>query len=739
MPEAAAAKPRSFADDLRQRNATQIETLFRLRPDLLDAQITDLSRLASVATDALSTGLALDNLDARQLAIIELLAALPDPFTRPSAEAAAGFSIGEDLTDLWARGLIWGAEDLHLVRFARDAFGPYPCGLAPELIDRKPVLRQWVTEPQLVTAAVQALPESARTTLMELAHGRPDVTYAGALGAIDELHPRDDIQLLMARHLLIATDGSTVVVPREVALPLRQNRWLLIPPPSAKSTFTAVPNADAAAAAIGYSAVRTLSTTVTAMGAMVLRISRNRTLVRADVDALAAATGRTREEFPMVLNFGILAGVFGVDPAEPDLLSVTRYADTWQSLPIEQQWVTVAQPWLRNCGVAAILATDSVIDPDKMHPRAVRDSGFLVQAVMEQLVTAPEDEGLAHPCTEEGWLEFLRPRIAHEARGQLDMWVAAATRLGLLVRNCAPTFTRALRDGNCEVASSKFLRSLSPAVEVLYVQPDNTIVVPGRPSSDLLQELAMFADIEKEDSALVARVTPTSINRGMYSGKTSDHILTFLKQRSQTPVSQSIEYLLQDQQRRFGSLKAVAATSIIVADDEAEVSRILSDARLRGLHLIRVSSTVLVSDAELNVAIEQLQALGYSPVTDRTSNQLTARRAGQSVGALPLVATQPDAGDLRTRLARALIGTSAHNTEAKILSERPLKGNGVVERLHEAQQSQQEIVLVFALPDGLLNRLKATVVHIGEGFVTVYGTVGGTVQTISTSKITSVD
>ena len=79
-------------------------------------------------------GRALDGLNAWQRVVAEALAALPDPAALPALcellhadpEAAAGA-----VADLRDRALLWGDEDLHLVRAVRDHLGPYPGGLAP--------------------------------------------------------------------------------------------------------------------------------------------------------------------------------------------------------------------------------------------------------------------------------------------------------------------------------------------------------------------------------------------------------------------------------------------------------------------------------------------------------------------------------------------------------------------------------------------------------------------------------
>ena len=87
-------RPRSLADDLRQRSDEALEVLFATRPDLLHPVPTYLGQLAVRATTSPSVGAALDALNHIELSVCEVLAALPDPAARVEVHAGLKGAVG---------------------------------------------------------------------------------------------------------------------------------------------------------------------------------------------------------------------------------------------------------------------------------------------------------------------------------------------------------------------------------------------------------------------------------------------------------------------------------------------------------------------------------------------------------------------------------------------------------------------------------------------------------------------
>jgi hypothetical protein len=150
-------RPRSLADDLRQRSDEQLEVLFAARPDLLHPVPTDLGQLAVRATTSPSVSAALDALNHIELSVCEVLAALPDPAARievhEGLKGALGYApaaIDSAIDRLQSSALLWGDdEELHLVRVARESFGAYPCGLAASFADSRRKVREYANKKTL--------------------------------------------------------------------------------------------------------------------------------------------------------------------------------------------------------------------------------------------------------------------------------------------------------------------------------------------------------------------------------------------------------------------------------------------------------------------------------------------------------------------------------------------------------------------------------------------------------------
>lgn len=99
--------PRSVADDIRSRSAEQLQALISNRPDLVNPMPADLAELAARVTNPTSVRMALDNLDARQLRLLQELSA--NSAVRPLAEFVQASTIEPArIQELWDRALLWG-------------------------------------------------------------------------------------------------------------------------------------------------------------------------------------------------------------------------------------------------------------------------------------------------------------------------------------------------------------------------------------------------------------------------------------------------------------------------------------------------------------------------------------------------------------------------------------------------------------------------------------------------------
>ena len=157
-------RPRTLTEALRAMSADDMAALLDARPDLLDPIPEDIAQLASRSTTSASITQAIDGLNCWLRLVTEALSSLPDPASVSDLEAVLGQSqaqVAAAAQQLRQRALLWGHDDqLHLVRPVREAFQPYPGGLAPPSARPLP--------DHQIDAALQAAGSEARAVLERL-------------------------------------------------------------------------------------------------------------------------------------------------------------------------------------------------------------------------------------------------------------------------------------------------------------------------------------------------------------------------------------------------------------------------------------------------------------------------------------------------------------------------------------------------------------------------------------------
>ena len=275
---AAAAAPRTLADALRAWDDDALAALLVARPDLARPAPADVGQLAGRVGGRSSVALAIDRLDTAHLTVVEALARLDEPIATGDLDRvvhARPATVRAVLQRLHALALVWGsADDLRLVRTARDVVGPAPAGLGPGFValllglaparllalaadlglepsgDPVTTARRiaaayddadWAQD--RIDEAAAAGGDDVARLLDRLADGPPsgrvgqvpdDVRLATATGALEQL---------LARGLVVGTDARTVALPREIGLLRRAEHttWDSIDEPPALATEPADP------------------------------------------------------------------------------------------------------------------------------------------------------------------------------------------------------------------------------------------------------------------------------------------------------------------------------------------------------------------------------------------------------------------------------------------------------------------------------------------------------------------
>ncbi|OYP16851.1 DNA-binding protein [Streptomyces sp. FBKL.4005] len=720
-PEAHSA-PRSLAEALRARDDASLAALLRSRPDLITPVPTDLTQLATRAGTRASVLRALERLDRFALQTAEALAVAPDPASYDTLLGLMAGDAGDEtvagalpraVACLREQALVWGGDDrLRLVRTARELLAPSPqhpspTGLGPTVQEATSGMSPGRIQEIVTTAglpsthdsvsAVTALtalfthrkkmakllagaPEAAREVLTRLVWGPP----YGQVTADPAAH----LRWLLDRGLLLPTTPGTVVLPREVALHLREGRAHRTPeplPPAVTPAATHSPQVvDATAAGQAYTALATVEELLKDWdegGPAVLRAGGlsvrdlKRTAVALDVSEPVAA---------FWVELAYAAGLIASDGEADERYAATPAYDEWLEQPPAERWARLAQAWLAATRTPGLVGgrdakdrTLSALGPglDRSAAPEVRHRVLSLLAALPQ-GAAPDAASVLARLRWERPLRGAQRDGDDDLRSRLARWaLSEAELLGVTGRGALSAHGRALLGapaaatpaagsgsaaaGSAEptgpgdklpvhhhraadrlvplaaaeqaVATAAAARLLAPLLpeplDHVLLQADLTAVAPGPLRRPLADMLGVLADVESKGGATVYRFTPASVRRALDAGRTAADLHAFLAEHSRTPVPQPLAYLIDDVARRHGHLRVGAASAYVRCDDDTLLNEILADRRAAALRLRRLAPTVLAAQTDPATLLEGLRAMGYAPAAESAEGDVLITRA----------------------------------------------------------------------------------------------------------------
>ncbi|MGW2701053.1 helicase-associated domain-containing protein [Streptomyces sp. NPDC001340] len=707
--------PRSLAEALRARDDASLAALLRSRPDLITPVPTDLTQLATRAGTRASVLRALERLDRFALQTAEALAVAPEPasyeillglmagYARDETVAAA---LPRAVATLREQALVWGDDErLRLVRTARELLAPSaqhpsPTGLGPSVqeatagmspgriqeivgaaglasthdsVSAAAALTALFTDRKKMAALLAKAPEAAREVLSRLVWGPP----YGQVTADPAAH----LRWLLDRGLLLPTAPGTVVLPREVALHLREGRAHRAPeplPPAVEPAATHGPQiVDATAAGQAYTALATVEELLKDWdegGPAVLRAGGlsvrdlKRTAVALDVPEPVAA---------FWVELAYAAGLLASDGEADERYAATPAYDEWLERPPAERWARLAEAWLTATRTPGLVGgrdakdrTLSALGPglDRSAAPEVRQRVLTLLAGLPQGAAPSAESVLARllwerplrgPQRDGGGADDLRSRLARWTLSEAEM-------LGVTGRGALSTHGRALlgapaaahpsaaaepsgpgdklpvhhRTGALleplspteqTVATAAAARLLAPLLpeplDHVLLQADLTAVAPGPLRRPLADMLGILADVESKGGATVYRFTPASVRRALDAGRAAADLHAFLTAHSRTPVPQPLAYLIDDVARKHGHLRVGAASAYVRCDDDALLNEILADKRAAALRLRRLAPTVLAAPTDPATLLDGLRAMGYAPAAESAEGDVLITRA----------------------------------------------------------------------------------------------------------------
>ncbi|MFI9762588.1 helicase-associated domain-containing protein [Streptomyces sp. NPDC051963] len=828
------AAPRSLAEALRGQDDAALAALLRSRPDLITPVPTDLTQLATRAGTRASVVRALERLDRFALQTAEALAVAADPapyeellglLTGDERDETVAAALPHALATLREQALVWGPDDrLRLVRTASELLSPSPqhpspTGLGPTVQEAtagmSPGRIQEIVTAAGLTSTHDAV--SAVTALTSLFKNRKRMTALLADApeeSLEVLHrlvwgppygqvtadPAPRLRWLLDRGLLLPTAPGTVVLPREVALRLRDGRAHRATeplPPLIEPAGTYRPQVvDGTAAGQAYTALATVEELLKDWdegGPAVLRAGG---LSVRDLKRTAVALDVTEPVAAFWVELAYAAGLIASDGEAEERYAATPAYDEWLEQPAGRRWAQLAQAWLAATRTAGLVGGRDAKDRtlSALGPGLDRSATPDVRhRVLDLLAELPEG---AAPSAESvlarlRWERPLRgPQRDDNLRTRLARWtISEAEQLGITGRGALSAHGRALigapaakpaadepsgpgaklpvhhkhlripareplTPAEQTVASATATRLLAPLLpeplDHVLLQADLTAVAPGPLQRPLADMLGVLADVESKGGATVYRFTPGSVRRALDAGRSASDLHAFLTAHSRTPVPQPLAYLIDDVARKHGHLRIGAASAYVRCDDDAVLNEILADKRAAGLSLRRLAPTVLAAQADPATLLEGLRAMGFAPAAESAEGDVLITRAHAhrtpprtAPEPVPDGPPAPDATLLTAAIRAIRAGDLASTTPRK---QTPV-ANGTLPRTGSAETlaTMQAAVLTgealwigYVNAEGSASQRVIAPIRVEGGFVTAYDHTADEVRTYPLHRITGV-
>lgn len=717
----------SFADELRARSDAELQTLFRLRADLIAPVPTDMTALSIRATSGPSLVRAIESLNQWQFEVLEACVALEEPLSIKSIISATDKAATPIIDELVDRALLYrDGEDLRAPRALRDMIGTQPAGLGP------------LGPAKVKFKDLDDAPKAAHEILERLTWGPP----RGQVG--DVRKKGTAVAWLIEHHFLIPMDQTTVAMPREVGLFLRKgkvHRNISVTAPELVGEKRKQSEIDRAAIAGISNVLRWCNELMNFWAEETPSILQAGGLGIRDLRKAAEHLGVTESCTAFVAELCYLSGLVVSDP-DGRVLPTSAF-DMWQLKTPEEQWIEVATLWSLTSRVAGLVGkTDSKnvnalgAELDRANAATIRS--HILKMLLENNQLTPT------LASAQAFIQWVYPnRRGGTLHADLVEWTLRESEwLGITGQGALSSFgIRFIEDAD----SLKINEELPKPVDHILIQADNTAIAPGPLTIEIARHLSTFADIESRGGATVYRFSEGSIRRGLDHGHSGDEIRTFLTKTSKTPMPQPLEYLITDVARKHGRLKVGYANTYLRCEDEATINQILGDKRLEHLRLRQIAPQVIISDTESRETIEELRNAGYFPAGEsNTGSVITAvgQTRAKSRPKPPRIigeATEPSQTILNSAVRALRAGEKASARQPQRGTEVPRStANETMDMLNKYIGEEVSLIIGYADTNGGVTQRIIDPLSISLGTLVARDHGSGEVQHFRIPRITGV-
>jgi hypothetical protein len=657
-----------LADHLRSWTPEALAELLAARPDLLAASDEGFETLARKAGTALSLGRCLVRADVGMLVVAQALTVVP-PATADEIDDLLGTGDLDGVLGALERLARWGLvvveEGVARPVGALDDLFHRPLGLGPsfvELADHVPpevfdrlaarlgvdgarkrsatarAIARRLRSPEGLAQIMEGAPDDAPELLDALVEQRSPAVGLPAGYLYQTLGDDDPLAWMLNRGLLVAVNDGLAELPREIVIAARPQG---LAPTAALRPLVPRPVTGLAPGAVA----------ATAGDRATVALEAAEALLRLVVDGVV---GVRRAGGVGVREIRRVAKVVDVDPhnaarllelllearliqVRPDRVVPSELADHWWRLSRARRWLVLVRAWVGSSGfVSSALSPD-----DEGRPAAALvDHDTVAAAVAARRVVI--DLSAAIPAGEAYDPTQLTEAVVWRSPNlwgtgepdpeELVAWtLAEAELLGLVAHDASTPALMALASGDEAALQEAAAEALGADQDQIVLQSDLTAMALGPLDPLVAGRLAELADRQAGSSVPVFRFTESSVRRALDRGWTVEAITSFLADHALSGVPQALGYLLADVERRYGTVRVLEATAVIVTDDEATAVEIASTNRAARLGLRLVAPNVLVGPPEAHQLLEELRAEGFFPVLD-----------GGGVPAAPSVGGEPE-------------------------------------------------------------------------------------------------
>ena len=627
----------ALVSSLRAFDDAAVMKLLQERPDLLHPIPPDFERLAARALAPSSVGRALDRINRTALQVIEVLAVLPKPVSTTALIKAMGVtgktipvSIKHALLHLRALALVWGDDKSLLTPDSLvDVIGPYPCGLGNSAKDQLDSLIA-SNHPAELTKLIQSAPEDVRFIVDKLLWGPPvgKVTDATKKVTIDSA--KTPIEWLLARGLLIPVGPETIMLPREVALAIRNDKLVKEIDPGAPEVVpekAAKLKPDSVGGEVAYRLVKQAEQLLDAWSVSPPPVLRSGGLSARDLTKAAELLDIDEAAASLIIELTHAANLLAIDyHQEPTWAPTTSY-DIWRIKDVATKWESLVLAWW-NSARAMFLIGEKDEKGDRINAlQGGLDRLGIPLIDLRTLTLEAMQFGSTNAEQMANWVSWHRPRrdkkIIHKV---VLATLAQAELLGVSGMGRMTTAGKELL--HHQQIANYVAEHLPVPIDYIMVQADLTAVAPGPLVADLDREMNLLAEIESRGAATVYRFTEASIRRGLDHGKAAEGIKNMLAKASKTPLPQPLIYLIEDTARKHGAIRLGTAPSYLRSDDFTLLDALMRDARVTALMPQRIAPTIVVFQADPEDAAAVLSQSGYTPTLE-TADGSTLIRARQ--------------------------------------------------------------------------------------------------------------